>query len=251
MALFKSGNPALTKDTFEGIAKVSQGEQSVMTLQGTVNKTGILLLGLTVSALYTWDLFTSTLDFETIKPYFWTGIIGSLIIAFIIVYNMDWSPILAPVYAILQGLCLGGLSAAMNNKFPGIVMQALLLTFGICFVLLIIYKLKIIKPTENFKLIVASATGGLALYYLASLGLSFTGIELPFIHENNAAGIVFSLFAVVLASLNLVVDFDFIEQGVEGRAPKYMEWYGAFGLMVTIIWLYVEILRLLAKSRKR
>jgi uncharacterized YccA/Bax inhibitor family protein len=251
MALFKSGNPALTKDTFKDIEKVAKGEENVMTLQGAVNKTGILLLAVIFSALYTWNLFTSTLDFATIMPYFWTGTIGGLILGFVIVYNMDWSPYLAPIYSILQGLCLGGLSAAMNHKFPGIVMQALLLTFGICVVLLIIYKLKIIKPTENFKLIVASATGGLALYYLASFGLSFTGVELPFIHENSTGGIIFSLFAVFLASMNLVVDFDFIEQGVEGRAPKYMEWYGAFGLMVTIIWLYVEILRLLAKSRKK
>jgi uncharacterized YccA/Bax inhibitor family protein len=251
MALFKSGNPALTKDTFQEVEKIAKGDENVMTLQGTVNKTAILLIAVIIPALYTWDLFTSTLDFSTIMPYFWTGTIGGLILAFIIVYNMDWSPFLAPLYAILQGLCLGGLSAAMNHKFPGIVMQALLLTFGICVVLLIIYKLKIIKPTENFKLIVASATGGLALYYLASFGLSFAGAELPFIHENTTGGIIFSLFAVVIASMNLVVDFDFIEKGAESRAPKYMEWYGAFGLMVTIIWLYLEILRLLAKSRKK
>ena len=251
MALFKSGNPALTKDTFQDIDKVAKEEENIMTLQGTVNKTGILLLSVIVSVLYTWNLFTSTLDFATIMPYFWTGTIGGLILGFIIVYNMDWSPFLAPVYAILQGLSLGGLSAAVDHIFPGIVMQALLLTFGICVVLLIIYKLKIIKPTENFKLIVASATGGLALYYLANFGLSLAGIELPFIHENNTSGIIFSLFAVVLASMNLVVDFDFIEQGAERRSPKYMEWYGAFGLMVTIIWLYIEILRLLAKSRKK
>ncbi|RIW17491.1 Bax inhibitor-1/YccA family protein [Algoriphagus lacus] len=251
MALFKSGNPALTKDTFNDLEKVVQGDENIMTLQGTVNKTGLLLLAVIVPALYTWNLFTTTLDFATITPYLWTGTIGGLILAFIIVFNMDWSPFLAPVYAILQGLCLGGFSAAINHNFPGIVMQALLLTFGICMVLLIIYKLKIIKPTENFKLIVASATGGLAMYYLVNIGLSFAGVELPFIHENNTGGIIFSLFAVVLASMNLVVDFDFIEQGVEGRAPKYMEWYGAFGLMVTIIWLYVEILRLLAKSRKK
>lgn len=251
MALFKSGNPALTKDTFKEVEKVAKGEENIMTLQGTVNKTALLLLAVIIPALYTWNLFNSTLDFETVKLYFWAGTIGAFVLSFVIVFNMDLAPFLAPVYAILQGLCLGGLSAAMNHKFPGIVMQALLLTFGIFVVLLIIYKLKIIKPTENFKLIVASATGGLALYYLASFGLYFAGVELPFIHENNVGGIIFSLFAVVLASMNLVVDFDFIEQGVEGRAPKYMEWYGAFGLMVTIIWLYVEILRLLAKSRKK
>jgi len=250
MALFKSGNPALSKDTFKDVEKTATGE-NVMTLQGTVNKTAILLLFVIVPAFFTWNLFTTTLDFDSIMPYFWTGTIGGLILSFVIVFNKDWSPVLAPIYSIFQGLCLGGLSAVINDQFPGIVMQALLLTFGICAIMLLIYKLKIIQPTENFKLIVASATGGLALYYVASLGLSFAGIELPFIHENNTGGIIFSLFVVVLASMNLVVDFDFIEQGAESNAPKYMEWYCAFGLMVTIIWLYVEILRLLAKSRKR
>ncbi|NEU07619.1 Bax inhibitor-1/YccA family protein [Flavihumibacter sp. R14] len=250
MALFKSGNPALDKETFKDIERIVQDEE-VMTLQGTVNKTGLLLLAVIIPAIYTWNLFASTMDFNAIAPFFWTGTFGGLAIAFIIVFNKEWSPVLAPVYSILQGLCLGGLSAAMNLKFPGIVLQALLLTFGICAVLLIIYKLRIIRPTENFKLIVTSATAGLALYYLASLGLSFTGIELPYIHENSTGGIIFSLFAVILASMNLVVDFDFIEQGADSKVPKYMEWYGAFGLMVTIIWLYVEILRLLAKSRKK
>lgn len=250
MALFKSGNPALDKDTFKDVVRVAPGANT-MTLQGTVNKTAMLLIAVLIPALYTWNLFTSTLDFSTIAKFFWIGTLGGLVLAFVIVFNKEWSPFLAPVYSILQGLCLGGLSAAINHKFPGIVMQALLLTFGICAILLIVYKLGVIKPTENFKLIVASATGGLMLYYLASFGLSFAGIELPFIHENTTIGIIFSLLAVVLASMNLVVDFDFIEQGVETNAPKYMEWYSAFGLMVTIIWLYVEILRLLAKSRKK
>lgn len=250
MALFKSGNPALDKDTFNNIDKVGEGG-NFMTLQGTVNKTGILLLAVFIPALYTWNLFTSTMDFDTIAPYFLTGAFGGLIISFVLVFNKEWSPFLAPTYSILQGLCLGGFSALMEMRFPGIVLQALLLTFGICAVLLIIYKLKIIKPTENFKLIVTSATAGLALYYLVNFGLSFAGIELPYIHENSTGGIIFSLFAVILASMNLVVDFDFIEQGAESKVPKYMEWYGAFGLMVTIIWLYIEILRLLAKSRKR
>lgn len=250
MALFKSGNPALDKETFKNIDKVAIGDE-VMTLQGTVSKTGLLLLAVIIPAIFTWNLFTSTMDFDAIAPFFWTGTFGGLAIALIIVFNKEWSPFLAPVYSILQGLCLGGLSAAIEQKFPGIVLQALLLTFGICTVLLIIYKLKIIEPTENFKLIVTSATAGLALYYLANFGLSFAGIELPYIHENSTGGIIFSLFAVILASMNLVVDFDFIEQGAESGAPKYMEWYGAFGLMVTIIWLYIEILRLLAKARKK
>ena len=250
MALFKSGNPALDKETFTGFKNIAVTE-NVMTLQGTVNKTGVLLLAVIVPALYTWNLFLSTMNFDIIAPFFYAGTFGGLAVAFIIVFNKEWAPFLAPIYSILQGLCLGGLSAALNTKFPGIVLQALLLTFGICSVLLIIYKLKIIKPTENFKLIVSSATGGLGLYYLLSIGLSYFHINVPLINDNTTGGIIFSLFAVVLASMNLVVDFDFIEQGAENKAPKYMEWYGAFGVMVTIIWLYVEILRLLAKARSR
>lgn len=250
MALFKSGNPALGKETFTNVDEVF-GSEDIMTLQGTVNKTGLLLLAVLVPAIYTWNLFATSMSLDAITPYLITGSVGALIIAFVLIFNKRLAPFLAPVYSILQGFCLGGLSAAMNLRFPGIVLQAFLLTFGICALLLIIYKLKIIKPTENFKLIVTSATAGLAFYYLVSFMLSFVGIELPYIHENSTGGIIFSLFVVVLASMNLVVDFDFIEQGVAKRVPKYMEWYGAFGLMVTIIWLYVEILRLLAKSRKR
>jgi uncharacterized YccA/Bax inhibitor family protein len=251
MALFKSGNPALTKDTFQDVKLPDNTAVNVMTLQGTVNKTALLLGILIAAAFYTWNLFTTTLDFETVYPHFLTGTFGGLVLAFVMVYNKDWSPFLAPLYAALQGLCLGGLSAYFNHIYPGIVMQALMLTLGISLVLLFIYKLGLIKPTENFKLMVAAATGGLALYYLLNFALSFMGIQLPFVHENSFGGILFSLFAVTLAAMNLVVDFDFIESGVEKKMPKYMEWYGAFGLMVTIIWLYIEILRLLAKSRKR
>lgn len=222
-----------------------------MTLEGTVNKTAILLILVLLSAMLSWDLYAQSLDFDAISAYFYGGLLGGLVLGFVIAFNKDWSPFLAPVYAICQGLCLGGLSALIDDQFPGIVMQALMLTFGICAILLMIYKLRLIKPSENFKLIVASATGGLAVYYLLNFGLSFAGITLPWIHDNSTGGIFFSVFAVVLASMNLVVDFDFIEQGVEQGAPKHMEWYGAFGLIVTVIWLYVEILRLLAKSRKR
>jgi uncharacterized YccA/Bax inhibitor family protein len=250
MALFKSGNPALTKDTFSKAGIATAGTDA-MTLEGTVHKTAILLLAVLVPAFYTWNLYYQSQDMQLITNLLWTGCIGGLVAGFIIVIRPQWSPFLSPVYSILQGLCLGGLSAIMNAAFPGIVIQALTLTFGICGIMLLIYKLKIIKPTENFKLIVASATGGIALYYVLSIGLSFVGIQLPLIHESSTAGILFTLFVIVIASLNLVVDFDFIEEGVANKAPKYMEWYGAFGLMVTIIWLYLEILRLLAKLRKR
>jgi uncharacterized YccA/Bax inhibitor family protein len=247
MALFKSGNPTLKENTFDDLQSDST---EVMTLQGTVNKTAIMLLMLFASALYTWNMFMRTLEFSTVMPLFIVGLLGGFILSLIIVFKKNLSPYLAPPYAVLEGLFLGGLSAIMNHKFPGIVIQAMVLTFGIFGVLLLIYKLRIIRVTENFKLIVASATGGIALYYLASWILSYFNINLPFIHESGTAGIIFSLVVIVIASMNLVVDFDFIERGAEQRAPKYMEWYGAFGLLVTLIWLYIEILRLLSKLKR-
>ena len=249
MALFKSGNPALRANTFTSFEGVAA--EDAMTLQGTVNKTGIMLLALFLPAMYTWNLFSSTGDFSVIAPYFYVGLIGGLIVGLVIGFKKHLAPALAVVYAALEGLALGGLSAVFEGTYPGIVIQALMLTFSIFAVLLAVYKMEIIKPTENFKLIVASGTAGLAFYYVLSLGLSFFGIQAPLIHENTTMGIIFSLVAVALASMNLVVDFDFIEQGVVLKAPKYMEWYGAFGLMVTVIWLYIELLRLLAKSRRR
>jgi len=250
MALFKSGNPALDKETFSHCEKAID-ESKVMTISGTVNKTAILLLLTMISSYVTWQLFFSTYDYELIRVFVIGGSLIGLALAFFIAFNKDLAGYLSPLYSIFEGLALGGLSAIMENAFPGIVIQSLSLTFSIFLTLLIIYKLRLIKVTENFKLIVASATAGIALYYLASLGLRIFGIELPLIHENTTGGIIFSIFVVILASANLVVDFDFIEQGAENKVPKYMEWYGAFGLLVTVIWLYIEILRLLGKSRKR
>jgi uncharacterized YccA/Bax inhibitor family protein len=249
MATYKSGNPALGENTFKGLESIDH--DNVMTLQGTVNKTALLLFVLFLPAAYVWNLFNSTQDFATVAPLFYIGLIGGLITAIILVFKKNLAPYLAVLYAGFEGLAMGGLSALMNAAYPGIVIQALLLTFGICFVLLLIYTLRIIKPTENFKLMVGAATGGIALFYLASFVLSFFNIRVPLIHDNSLWGILFSLFVVGIASLNLVVDFDFIEQGAARKAPKYMEWYGAFGLMVTLIWLYVEILRLLSKLRSR
>jgi uncharacterized YccA/Bax inhibitor family protein len=250
MAIYKSGNLALKETAFTGFDRV-EDDANVMTLQGTVNKTMLLLLLVIMPALYVWNLFDTTQDISEILPWLLGGAIGGLITAMIIAFNRQLSAYLAPVYAVLEGLVLGGLSALMELRYPGIVIEALMLTFGIFAVLLVIYKLEIIKATENFKLIVVSATGGIAVFYLISFVLSFFSIRVPLINDNSMMGIVFSLIVVVVAALNLVVDFDFIEQGVARRVPKYMEWYGAFGLMVTLIWLYVEILRLLGKSRSR
>jgi uncharacterized YccA/Bax inhibitor family protein len=250
MALFKSGNPALNKDTFAHLNAATSSAE-VMTINGTVNKVAFLL-GLTMlSAYVTWNMFFDQENFETVKMFVFGGSIIGLVLAFFISYNKDLAGYLVPLYAVAQGLTLGGLSAFMESFYPGIVIQSLSLTFSIFIMLLVIYKLRLIKVTENFKLIVASATSGIALYYLLSFVLSFFSIELPLIHQSTTAGIIFSVFVVIVAAINLVVDFDFIEQGAENKVPKYMEWYGAFGLLVTLIWLYIEILRLLAKARRK
>ena len=172
-------------------------------------------------------------------------------LALVTIFVKKASPYTAPLYALCEGLVLGGISAFYEVKFPGIVVQAVGLTFGTLFCLLAAYKSGLIRATENFKLGVVAATGGIALVYLASIVLGFFDIRIPMIHESGIVGIGFSLFVVVIAALNLVLDFDFIETGVEQGAPKYMEWYGAFGLMVTLVWLYVEFLRLLAKLQSR
>jgi len=250
MALFKSGNPALQASTFTRLAPVAD-QENAMTLQGTVNRIALLLLTVFAGATFTWSRFNATQDFASVALLFWVGLIGGLITGLVIVLKKTLAPYLAPVYAALEGLAMGGLSALLEASYPGIAFEALLLTFGILAVLLVVYTSRIIRPSENFKLIVVSATGGIALFYVISLGLSFFGIRAPLINDNSWLGIAFSLFVVVIASLNLVVDFDFIEQGVENRAPKYMEWYGAFGIVVTLIWLYVELLRLLSKLRSR
>lgn len=250
MALFKSRNPALSTDTFTKGLQVNEAT-SVMTINGTVDKVAILGLLVFGSALVTWNLYWSNPDFGIIQPFVIGGFIAGLVLAIVIVFNKKMAPYLAPVYALMEGLALGGLSAFMEQIYPGIVLQAIVLTFGILFSLLLIYRLKIIQATENFKMIVASATAGIAIYYVISFIGGFFGFHMPFIHDSGTFGIIFSLVIVVIAALNLVVDFDFIEQGAKEKAPKFMEWYAAFGLMVTLIWLYLEILRLLAKLSSR
>ena len=241
----RSGNPVLNKETFD-IAP--EGER--MTIAGTVNKTGILLALVVITAIYTWGRFYSTGDASTIMPLVWTGAIGGLVFCLITVFKKEWAGVTAPIYALLEGLVVGGLSALFEAAYPGIVVQAVGLTFGTLACLLLAYKSGLIKATENFKLGVVAATGGIALLYLVSMVMSMFGKPIGFIHEGGMFGILFSGFVVVIAALNLVLDFDFIEAGAEQGAPKYMEWYGAFGLTVTLIWLYLEILRLLAKLRK-
>lgn len=249
----RSGNPALGQNTFLdiGSGRVVAGSADAMTLNGTVNKTGLMLLILLASASWTWGRYTGPESVGAIMPMIWVGALGGLVVGMVTIFKQTWSPFTAPIYALLEGFFLGGLSAMMEVRFPGIVMQAVGLTFGTLAALLMAYRSGLIRATENFKLGVVAATGGIFLLYMVNIVMGFFGHSIGFIHQSGWMGIGFSAFVVIVAAMNLVLDFDFIEQGVEKGAPKYMEWYSAFGLMVTLVWLYLEILRLLSKLQSR
>jgi uncharacterized YccA/Bax inhibitor family protein len=239
---FRSGNPALQADTFTHVRSMPGTE--AMSLGGTVNKTALSLAILIIAASYVWNRGAAD---PAVGAFVMGGAIAGLIVAMVTVFKQAWAPYTTPVYAALEGLALGGISVVFELRYPGIVSQAVFLTFGTLGALLFAYRSGLIRATENFKLGVAAATGGIFLVYLLSFILGFFGVNIPLIHSSGTVGILFSLFVVTIAALNLVLDFDFIEQGVERGAPKYMEWYGAFGLLVTLVWLYLEILHLLAK----
>jgi uncharacterized YccA/Bax inhibitor family protein len=255
MALMKTSNPALSENTFRNLSGAGYGGSAdvtgSMTLNGTVNKTGILLVCAIATAAWTWHLFLQSRDYADVMPLMLVGLIGGLIFAMITIFKKEWSPVTAPIYALLEGLVLGGISAALELRYPGIAIQAVSLTFGTLFVLLLAYRSGLIKVTQKFRLGIIAATGGIMVFYLLEMLLGFFGIRFAAINGSGVIGIGFSLFVVAIAALNLVLDFDFIERGVQFGAPKYMEWYGAFGIMVTLVWLYLEILRLLSKIRSR
>lgn len=248
--MLRSSNPALNDNVFVShVPAVASTVQSTMTLQGTVYKTAFLLLLAIGGAALSWQL--PTLAPTLAMPAMVGGLIVGLITSLVIIFKQTTAPFLAPVYALAEGLFLGAVSSLMEAVYPGIVLPAVCLTFGIAGSLLAAYTSGLIKATENFKLGIVAATGGIAIVYMITMVLRLMGMEIPFIHGAGPIGIGFSLFVVVLAALNLVLDFDFIEKGVESGAPKHMEWYGAFGLMVTLVWLYLEILRLLSKLQSR
>jgi uncharacterized YccA/Bax inhibitor family protein len=177
------------------------------------------------------------------------GVVG-FGLALTIIFKKELAPTLAVPYAIAEGLVLGVLSSLFELRYPGIVLQAVTLTFGVFLAMLLAFTSGYIKASENFKLGVFAATGGIAIVYLISFVGGIFGHPLSIVNGSSTVAILFSLFVVAVAAFNLVIDFDFIERGVEQGAPRYMEWYGAFGLMVTLIWLYMEILRLLSKRRR-
>ena len=241
----RSGNPALNTKTFSGFDMTTEAS---MTIMGTVHKTALGLLLLMSTALFTWNMPAGDPRATGLMI---VGMIGGLIVAIITIFKHHLAKYTVPAYALLEGLALGGISKFFEVMYPGIVNQAVMLTFGTLGALLLAYRSGLIKATENFKLGLVAATGGIFFVYLISWVLSWFSVSVPLIHSNSNMSILFSIGVVVIAALNLVLDFDFIEEGSEKGAPKYMEWYGAFGLLVTLIWLYLEILRLLAKLSSR
>lgn len=244
-------NPLLNEKAFRRVDQLVQTAGESMTIEGTINKTAFLLLLVAATAAWVWTRYFQTLDPATVMPYLWAGLIVGLVAALVTIFLPAWARISAPVYAAAQGLALGAISAFYEQQLHGIVFQAVGLTFGVLAVMLIAYRTGVIKVTDRFRMIVVAATGAIALLYLVSIVLSFFNISIPFIHQGGTFGIIFSLVVVGIAAMNLALDFDYIQRGVEHGAPKVLEWYAAFGVMVTLIWLYLEILRLLAKIRRR
>lgn len=243
----RSGNPVLSDATFRDLPEIGSPAQA-MTINGTVFKTGVLLVLAALAAAFTWQRFFA-LGPAAIYPFLMGGTIVGFVLALVTCFKPTIAAYTSPLYAVAQGLFMGGLSALLEVKFEGIVIQAIGLTFGVLLVMLMAYSTGWIRATENFKLGVVAATGAVALFYFVAFILSFFNVNMSIIWGNGWIGIGFSLVVVTIAALNLVLDFDFIEKGAESGAPKYMEWYGAFGLMVTLVWLYIEVLRLLAKLR--
>jgi uncharacterized YccA/Bax inhibitor family protein len=242
----RTSNPTLTPATFQ--QPIAAGEQR-MTIQGAVNKTGILLALAILSAAFAWNRFTQ--NPASAMPLVLIGSIGGLIMALITCFKKEWSPVTAPIYALLEGLFIGAISAMFNMQSDGIVLQAGMLTFGTLFAMLAAYRAGWIRATEKFRTGVIAATGGIFLLYLVSWILGMFGVNMSFMHGGGMLSIGISVFVVIIAALNLVLDFDMIEQGAQLGAPKYLEWYAGFGLLVTLVWLYLEILRLLAKLNSR
>ena len=251
MAMFKSGNPTLTAKSFQKTLHTGvDGE--VMTERGSLNKFGLLMVLVLASASFTWKAAAEGVN---VIPWTLGSLIAGIVIVLALTFKPMWGSFLAPIYALVQGVLVGGISAYYNDAFshiaPNLIMQAVGITFGVVIAMFGLYRFGVIKATEKFKAIIFTATAGIAIFYLLAIVLRLFGIQMPLIHSSGTWGIVFSLVVVSVAALNLILDFDMIEQGSAMGAPKYMEWYGAFGLLVTIIWLYLEILRLLSKFARR
>ncbi len=249
MRAMRSSNPAMTTKILEKAGGITT-TGSTMTIRGTINKIGLLLLLVIAAATYTWNMVAGANPGNATTMAI-VGAIGGFIMALVTIFRPKSSPITAPIYAMLEGLFLGAISAIINAKYPGIAFQAILLTIGTLFTMLFLYRSGRIRATPKFRRGVMMATGAVFFAYLFSWILGMFGMSVGFMHSAGPLGILINLVFIVIAALNLIMDFDFIEKGSQMAAPKYMEWYGAFGLMVTLIWLYIEFLRLLSRFAGR
>jgi uncharacterized YccA/Bax inhibitor family protein len=244
----RTSNPAWRNDVFQ-----RQGESvgQVMTIEGTINKTAILLACVGLASMWTWRLHATSPD--SVGPVVMAGALTAFVVGLVAIVRPQSAPIAAPIYATFEGFALGALSGWMDSVYPGIAGQAVVLTFSILGAMLVVYRSGAISVTDNFKIGVASATGGIAVFYLVALVSQWAGgsVGATLISGSGFYGILFSVIVIGVAALNFVMDFDLIEKGVAAGAPQYMEWYAAFGLMVTLIWVYLEVLRLLGKLRRR
>jgi uncharacterized YccA/Bax inhibitor family protein len=245
----RSGNPSLNERVFASQPRPAYGAER-MTLQGSINKAFLLLVVLLAGAFWPWSQYLANGDLSAVSTSLVVGALGGLVVGMIISFKANLAPYLSVPYAALEGLAIGGISAVLERRYPGIAIQAVGLTFAVLAVMLLAYKLGIIRATERFRAIVIGATGAIALLYLVSMVLGFFHVSVPLLNSSSPLGIIVSLVIVGVAALNLILDFDFIESGAAQGAPRYMEWYGAFGLLVTMVWLYMEILRLLSKVRR-
>ncbi|MGH8296626.1 MAG: Bax inhibitor-1/YccA family protein [Steroidobacteraceae bacterium] len=245
----RTGNPGLNDRTFARAPRLGIGAEG-MSFKGTIDKSFLLLVVLLLAALWPWSQYMDTGNAQAVSSTLMIGLVGGFVLALIISFKMTLAPYLAIPYAALEGLAVGGLSAMLEQRYHGIAIQAVGLTFGVLAVLLFAYRMHWIRATARFRAMVIGATGGIALLYLATLVLGFFHVSVPVLYAASPLGIGISLVIVAVAALNLVLDFDLIERGVAGGAPKYMEWYAAFGLILTLVWLYIEMLRLLSKVRR-
>lgn len=247
----RTSNPTLDKDTFytPGWTRTASNTMSV---QGVVIKTALLLLLTLLSAGWIWLKFTKGgSDPASLNGWSLGSVLVGFVLAIVTTFKKEWAPVTAPLYALVEGIFIGAISLILEMSFPGIALQAAVCTFGTLAAMLFVYQSGLVRVTDTFKMVVVTATGGIALTYIIMLALSFFGINISFLTGNGMFSILFSVFVIGVAALNFILDFDFIDQGAKRGAPKYLEWYGAFALMVTMIWLYIEFLRLLSKLRSR
>ncbi len=249
MALFQSGNPTLSQKIFE--RSVDSADSGVMTVRGSITKFGFLMLMVIAGAAYTWNMYAFRP--QTMTTMLWVGLIGGLVTGLVVSFKPTLAKYLAPAYGLLEGFVIGALSAIVNGmfatKYPNLVLTAVGLTFGVALAMFLLYNFRIIRPTQKFRAIIMGSVLGIMLFYLITIVLSAFGVHMQFmsITDSSPLGIGISLFVVAIAAMSLILDFENIEVGAQSGAPKYMEWYSAWGLLVTMIWLYIEVLKLLSR----